>query len=169
MASGKAFYDRIFGSGPLIAAASGMCLGAAWLLEQATPEFGWSIPGGTRLSIMAGSVALCIAIIAWSVRTLRPERRGTELVTDGPFRYVRHPLYAACLTILGPGLVFALAHPAYILALVGAHLAAHGLIGREERLMADWFPQQYTAYCARTRRFIPLPATGRSAPSGPVA
>lgn len=167
MAPGSAFYDRVFGSGPMIAAASAVCFGAAWVLEQAMPELSWTFPMAMRLSVLSVGLALTIAVIAWSLRTLRPARRGTELVIDGPFRYVRHPLYAACLSIFGPGLVFALAHPAYILALAAAHLAANRLIGREERLMARWFAQSYEAYCARTGRFLPRPrpATGPSGPS----
>ncbi|XBQ17359.1 MAG: isoprenylcysteine carboxylmethyltransferase family protein [Oceanicaulis sp.] len=161
------FYDRIFGSGPMIAAASGSALALAWIVEQASPDLRWPIPAWLRLGAIAAGCILAAAIIIWSVLTLRPERRGAELVTDGPFRYVRHPLYAACLAIFGPALVVALAHPAYAGALVLAHVAAHQLIRREERLMTSWFPQSYDAYAAQTGRFLPRPRIGSASASPP--
>lgn len=148
-------YRRIFGSGPMIALSGAVFLDLGHLLETAVPDFAWTIPASLRYGVVSASLVLATAVIVWSVRTLRPEQRGAELVTTGPFRYVRHPLYAACLSIFGPGLVIALGHPAYLLSLMATHLAAHRLIGFEEGLMRDWFPREYAAYCARTGRFIP--------------
>lgn len=148
-------YDRIFGSGPLIAAASAVSIFAAALLADASPNLAWPIPAPVRAGVLGAGIIIAAAIILWSVRTLRPERRGAELVTTGPFRFVRHPLYAACLTIFGPSLVAALAHPAYLAGLLGAYGAAHYLIRGEEALMSAWFPETYPPYLRRTGRFIP--------------
>ncbi|MEQ8405379.1 MAG: isoprenylcysteine carboxylmethyltransferase family protein [Oceanicaulis sp.] len=163
------FYDRIFGSGPMIAAAGASALALAWCIEQASLDLSWPIPAWLRLGVFAVGCILAAAIIIWSVLTLRPERRGAELVKDGPFRYVRHPLYAACLSIFGPALVVALAHPSYAGALVLAHVAAHRLIRREERLMTSWFPQSYDAYAAQTGRFLPRLPIGSTPASPPPA
>ncbi|MEE2566289.1 methyltransferase family protein [Hyphobacterium marinum] len=155
MPSAKRFYDRIFGSGPAIAAAAALCLLAGWVTARLTPVLSLDLPLMLRATALASGTMLALGLIGWSVWTLRPEHRGTELVTRGPFRLVRHPLYAACLSLFGPGLIIALSHPAYAVALVLAYLAAHRLIGREEALMANWFPDSYPAYCTRTGRFWP--------------
>lgn len=154
MAIARNFYNRIFGSGPLIAVAGAASISGAALLAAASPGLAWPVPVTVRVGVLAAGVFLASGIIVWSVLTLRPDRRGTELVTSGPFRFVRHPLYAACLTIFGPSLVVALAHPAYLAGLGCAYASAHFLIRHEEALMEAWFPA-YAAYCERVGRFIP--------------
>jgi protein-S-isoprenylcysteine O-methyltransferase Ste14 len=163
MSSSKGVYDRIFGSGPAIGAASAGLLAMAWSVSLATPELVWQLPGAVRLAAFITGSGLAVGFILWSVHTLRPQARGSELVTGGPFALVRHPLYAACLSLFGPGLVIGLAHPAYGGALVLTHVIANVLIRREEGLMARWHPDHYPAYCARTGRF--WPRFGFAAPS----
>lgn len=164
MTSGNGLYNRIFGSGPLIAVAGAASISGAAVLAAASPGLAWPLPLAVRVGVLAAGVCLAAGVIAWSVLTLRPGRRGTELVTSGPFRFVRHPLYAACLTLLGPSLVIALAHPAYLAGLGCAYASAHFLIRHEEALMEEWFPASYAAYCQRVGRFVPrLP--GRRVPS----
>jgi protein-S-isoprenylcysteine O-methyltransferase Ste14 len=79
---------------------------------------------------------------------------GHELVTDGPYRYVRHPSYlGAILALVGWVLVFR--------SSVGLLVSALGipvLIGRiesEEALLASQFGSAYQEYRARTWRLLP--------------
>ena len=81
-----------------------------------------------------------------------PEAR--RLVTGGPYRLIRHPLYAAeilaasALVIARPGLWATLALAPFIaVQMLRATF--------EEGLLARAFPE-YKAYAARTRRLIPL-------------
>ena len=150
-----AAYNRIFGSGPAIALAGAGALLIGRGLARLTPELALPVPASLRLAGLVLALGLGSALIAWSVRTLTPERRGRALVTGGPFRFVRHPLYAAFLSILAPALILVLAHPAYLATLVLAHAGAHLVIGHEEALMAEWFPDSYPAYRRRTGRFVP--------------
>jgi protein-S-isoprenylcysteine O-methyltransferase Ste14 len=77
-----------------------------------------------------------------------------ELVTSGPYRYVRHPIYS--------GLLFALVGSAVALNLLV--LAPMLVIGWffyraatvEERNLAATFPTTYPQYQARTRKLIPF-------------
>lgn len=160
MICAKSLYDRIFGSGPAIAVASALCIAAGWIMARSTPSLAWSLPAHVALAGLSLSTVIAVAIIAWSVHTLRPERRGAELVTGGPFRFVRHPLYAAGLSVIGPAL--ALSHPVYIGAVILAHVCANRLIRREESLMGKWFPDSYPAFCRRTARFFPVPVARAS-------
>jgi len=75
------------------------------------------------------------------------------LVTTGPYRFIRHPIYtAACLF----GWAGALASGSMLAILLGALLFA-GALGRmlcEERLVAQAYPE-YREYARATKRMIP--------------
>jgi protein-S-isoprenylcysteine O-methyltransferase Ste14 len=77
-----------------------------------------------------------------------------ELVTSGPFRFVRHPIYAGILLALaGTGLASYL----YWLFLVAPMAFFFVYCARvEERLMASSFPRAYPSYRARTKMLIPF-------------
>lgn len=77
-----------------------------------------------------------------------------ELVTSGPYAFVRHPIYtgiicAAFGTAL-TGTVFG------IVVFVFATLAFLRRIKKEEGIMLGLFPSAYPAYQARTKRLIPF-------------
>jgi protein-S-isoprenylcysteine O-methyltransferase Ste14 len=77
-----------------------------------------------------------------------------ELVTSGPYRFVRHPIYSGILLAL---LGTALATDLYfliVLALMAAYFIHSARV--EERLMADAFPDAYASYRARTKLLIPF-------------
>ncbi len=90
---------------------------------------------------------------SWSV-TLEV-REAHTLVTDGVYRYVRHPMYAAfwlwalAQALLLPNWVAGLA------GLIGFGILFAFRIGREEAMMVEAFGDEYRAYRARTKRIIP--------------
>jgi protein-S-isoprenylcysteine O-methyltransferase Ste14 len=77
-----------------------------------------------------------------------------ELVTSGPYRFVRHPIYSGILLgLLGT----ALAVDLYVLvavAIIGAYFVYCAKV--EEGLMIDSFPTTYPSYRARTKMLIPF-------------
>jgi len=88
----------------------------------------------------------------WGMPMTRKEE--PELVTSGPYRFVRHPIYSGLLLAL---LGTALATNLYLLiALVvgGAYFIYSATV--EERLMTDSFPAQYGIYKAATKMLIPF-------------
>jgi protein-S-isoprenylcysteine O-methyltransferase Ste14 len=105
--------------------------------------------------ILGGTV-----VVAWSMRVFRSWRLaaalapGHELCTDGPFRWVRHPIYlgfdllAAGTALWLPSLFSAVA--ILVVAVVG-DLRARS----EERLLLDAYGERYRAYARTTRRFVP--------------
>lgn len=113
-------------------------------------------PGWLLAATSVGMTA-AYAFVVWALLTLRrsfsifPEAR--KLVRHGPYALVRHPLYAAYIVTY---LLVALPRvgPA-ALALVALGIAGEVLRARnEERVLASTFPE-YSAYAARTPRFLP--------------
>ncbi len=82
-------------------------------------------------------------------------QEGQQLVTHGPYRWVRHPMYGALFLIhLGIGMVTANALVA--LAFLGAILIMYFLrVSAEERMLRHFFGESYRAYMERTGRLFP--------------
>ena len=104
--------------------------------------------------LLAGGLIFAIASLAFLGRCfgILPDVRG--LVTRGPYRVVRHPLYLGELTSL---LGIALGADRWLLA-VALWLVAVGLqlvrTKYEERSLRAEFPE-YSQYAERTKRLIP--------------
>ena len=89
----------------------------------------------------------------WSV-TLEL-RENHRLITQGVYRYVRHPMYAALfLYAIGQALVVPnwVVGPSYFVAF-GFLFAFR--IRAEERMMLETFGDEYAAYVARTKLLVP--------------
>lgn len=77
-----------------------------------------------------------------------------ELVTSGPYRYVRHPIYSGMLAgMLGTALATSLY---WLVALVVAGGYFIYSAFREEQYMLAQFPDTYPAYKRRTKMLLPL-------------
>lgn len=80
--------------------------------------------------------------------------RGHKLITDGPYRYVRHPLYLG-IGILGIGAVICSLNPLVAAAMLLFWLAVATRIPREERLMASKYRGRWTSYRTNTGCLLP--------------
>lgn len=81
-------------------------------------------------------------------------KEGHELVTTGPYRYVRHPIYTGMfLAILGSALITG---RVFLLILAGMAIYCIYSARTEERLMLEQFPEQYAQYKRRTKAIIPF-------------
>jgi protein-S-isoprenylcysteine O-methyltransferase Ste14 len=77
-----------------------------------------------------------------------------ELVTSGPYRFVRHPIYSGILlAVLGTSLATNL-YWAIALIVIGAYFVYSARV--EERLMSSSFPTVYPSYRAKTKMLIPF-------------
>ena len=97
---------------------------------------------------------------AWSARTLGsglvlPAEAPAALVTTGPFGIVRHPFYLS-LALCTAGLGLALGSLTGTALLFVLFLAASAWRARlEDRVLAAAFPQEFAAWAARVRGFLP--------------
>jgi protein-S-isoprenylcysteine O-methyltransferase Ste14 len=82
------------------------------------------------------------------------EKAEPELVTSGPYHFIRHPIYSGILlgmlgTALATNIYWLIA-----LALVGAYFIYSATV--EEKLMTTNFPTQYPSYKVHTKMLIPF-------------
>lgn len=143
--------SRFAVAGRLLVAAQFALIG--WLIWPLTPQV-WSLPA---LALLACAVALGV----WTLFhnrpgnfNIRPEPKTSgRLVTGGPYRYLRNPMYSAVLLFAAAEVLAYrdLWKIACWVALAAVLLAKAML---EERGLRALFPD-YAAYAKRVRRFIP--------------
>jgi protein-S-isoprenylcysteine O-methyltransferase Ste14 len=99
-------------------------------------------------------LALATLRILSRAHTPDPMKPTTALVTEGPFRYSRNPIYLA-LTLLYVGMAL-LVNAWWILLLVVPVLVVirYGVIAREEVYLARKFGEAYRQYTAQVRRWL---------------
>jgi len=116
----------------------------------------------TAVAATAGC-ALCaagLAFAAWARVTLGRSwgmpmtvHEKPELVTSGPYRYVRHPIYTGMSAmVIGSTLVF-LPAVAWCIGML-AYMIVSSV--REERDMAQRFPEAYPGYKRRSKMLVPF-------------
>ena len=115
----------------------------------------WARRSGVGLGVGAGG------LLIWTFRSLGHNltdtvvtRRDATLVTQGPYRWVRHPFYLAFATaVIANTLVTANG----FLAVTGtaAFLVMVGRTSIEEKNLIKRFGRDYVDYKRRTGRFLP--------------
>jgi protein-S-isoprenylcysteine O-methyltransferase Ste14 len=111
--------------------------------------------------IMALGLASSIYSLAWLGRSFSIMAVARKLVTDGPYRIVRHPLYA-CEMLMMLGVVIAnFSFAAVAVALVVVALLYRRMVN-EERVLSETFAE-YEDYARRVPRIIPWPIAQRAA------
>ncbi len=81
--------------------------------------------------------------------------RGAGLVTTGPYRLVRHPIYLGlALLAMGEALSFG-SWPALMIALSGIVPTFAWRARAEEKLLSRAFGERYAVYRQRTKMIIP--------------
>ncbi len=132
----------------------------SWIVFLSIP-----LPDWFRL-IMVGVTALSIPFTLWGYRTLGKNwvhtldpskflrRKKETLVTSGPYRYVRNPIYLGAFTFI---MALALVAANWLILLPALVLITiiYAQIGKEELMLIDRFGDEYREYMKRTPRFIP--------------
>lgn len=78
-----------------------------------------------------------------------------RLITDGPFAYMRNPIYSGTMC-LGFGMSALIGDPkAYLLAGLAFFFLYLGIVPAEEEFLHKQFGAEYERYCAEVPRFIP--------------
>jgi protein-S-isoprenylcysteine O-methyltransferase Ste14 len=136
---------------------------AAALAAMLVLRWLWPLPilGGAAFWPGVALVALGVGILIWGRRTLvaggtnvDPSLPSTAVITSGPYRFSRNPLYGGLAVVyLGLTLAFDAWWGIVVLALVliVMHL---GVIQREERYLERKFGDGYRQYRSAVRRYL---------------
>jgi len=128
----------------------------------ALPAFALSVPLYAALRWLAaaiGVICLAVSIRCWihmgrNWRMAVSVNDRTELITDGLFRRIRHPIYAFSMLLM---LCSAVVVPAWpMLAIAAVHLFIMNMKARnEERHLLQTHGDAYARYLGATGRYFP--------------
>ena len=115
-----------------------------------------------RIVITIGALFVFLAAIirTWGAAYLRTdvvhdtEQHSDALVADGPFRYVRNPLYFASLP-MAAGIGVLASRSGFVLLVLANWIFVYRLIFREEEALHESQGESYRAYCQAVPRFWP--------------
>jgi protein-S-isoprenylcysteine O-methyltransferase Ste14 len=122
------------------------------------------LPGAGTAALVRAGIAVGTAGIGLSAAgvvavlrqrtTVVPHRPVTRLVTTGPYRVSRNPMYAGqAVGLVGVGLAMGSWWP-LAAAAVGMLATSRLVIGPEEDYLADRFGDEYARYRTRVRRWV---------------
>lgn len=137
------------------------CLLLGWLLGFVVPaplsflEVGVRIGLGSFFSFLGFVFGLSALITLHRGGTpAEPWKPTTRIMTGGPFRFSRNPIYIALLCVL-TGLAFFTASLGIALSIALLFLLLdRGVVRAEERYLTGKFGEEYLAYRRRVRRWI---------------
>lgn len=104
---------------------------------------------------------LAFAVMPWARRSFQPgqfsihaEPEEGRMLVLGPYRYIRHPMYASALAIIWAGV---LGHFSYLNLVIGiaVTVAISIRIMSEEQYLRTYYPD-YMDYSRKTKRIIPF-------------
>ena len=110
---------------------------------------------GFALATISGILALWAFIVMRRAGTHIDTRRpALAVVTTGPFRFTRNPLYLSLVLLtLGLALIFNIAWAAILLIPVTI-IVHYGVIRREECYLESKFGETYLEYKRKVRRWV---------------
>ena len=143
---------------------AGLVLWFSPLVYLVNPNWmAWSklgLPDSVRwLGIGLG--VLCVVLIYWLFSSIRSgitptsaTRTDHKLVTSGPYRWVRHPLYTVGSSLF---ISFGIMADSWFIATLGilAFIAMAVRTPKEEDNLIEKFGNEYREYMNRTGRFLP--------------
>ena len=138
--------------------ALGLILAAGVAAGTLPPAPVW-IPLHTFIGLVVLAIGVGSAVAGFSnfKRSGTPVRPGAEplqLVTTGPYRFTRNPMYLGLLLFLASGLFFTQSLYFLVPPVVFFLLINLWQIPFEEELLVDRFGEAYRAYCKRVRRWL---------------
>jgi protein-S-isoprenylcysteine O-methyltransferase Ste14 len=111
-------------------------------------------------SFGAAATVAAAALRTWAAAFMRsqvvhdPRVRDTRLVADGPYRYVRNPLYLGAI-LMAIGIATAASRSGFVVLVLAIVLFQYRLILREERALKITQGESYRRYLERVPRLLP--------------
>ena len=113
-----------------------------------------SLLGLIPLALGVGIAAAGARLFVRSGTTIKPFEESSSLVSNGPFRYSRNPMYVGMvLVLLGVGLTLGSLAP-FIVVPASVAVIRFRFIRAEEAMLAAKFGDEYAAYQHEVRRLL---------------
>jgi protein-S-isoprenylcysteine O-methyltransferase Ste14 len=134
----------------------GVCIGLVFpLYVPATVAPNTTLAAGATLFALGALIAGWGWVTFHIARTTRvPGERSTQLVTWGPYRFTRNPMYAGlALAYVGEAALLRQVWPVVLLPLVLAYVNSV-VIPLEQTRLSEVFGDSYEQYMRRVRRWV---------------
>lgn len=136
-----------------------LAFGAMWLLEKYAPLASVLSPPFSYAGVLP--IMLGMALAGWGAGLFRklgtpviPFDKSTVLVTQGPYRFTRNPMYLGMVVVLvGVWLLLGSASPALVVPLFWLVIEFR-FVRAEEAFMEALFGSEYLDYKRRVRRWL---------------
>jgi protein-S-isoprenylcysteine O-methyltransferase Ste14 len=135
---------------------------AAWGATSAWPGV-FRLRWLPDIVVTAGVVLTAAGVVMWlvgAVTVMRAYNRD-QLVTSGVFALVRHPIYAAWITLIFPGLALLIRSWPMLITPWIAYAIFRRLIHREDEYLEQRFGQAYRDYRRHVNEVIAIPRFGQ--------
>ncbi len=139
----------------MLAAVALYAIYPAWLGSLAISLPDWACWLGVAIGILSLGLLIWVhAVLGRHWNTNLRLQEGHRLVTTGPYRRVRHPMYSALIGVFS-GLALIAANWLMVPLLLGSAYALVRRVGKEEAMMIAVFGDEYRDYMRRSGRFLP--------------
>ena len=119
----------------------------------------------TQIFMTVPCIALCLFGMIWFNRSLNLREvhllnRKNELITHGPFSYVRHPLYATLMITMPPLAIIWRSDLIFIVPWALIVIVFHYIVRLEERGLIKIFGDEYERYQRHVPTLLPFKGSG---------
>jgi len=134
-------------------------------LVQKWISYPFSVSVKTQVFLSAPCITLCLFGVIWFNRSLNLIEvhlvHGREqLITHGPFSYVRHPLYATLMITMPPLVIIWRSDLIFIAPWVLIVIVSHYIVRIEERRLIKTFGDAYKRYQRHVPALLPFKGAG---------
>jgi len=128
-------------------------------------SFPLSLTVETQIFMTVPCIASCLFSVIWFNRSLNLREvhllnGKDELITHGPFSYVRHPLYATLMITIPPLAIIWRSDLLFIVPWVLIVIVSHYIVRLEERGLIEIFGEEYKRYQRHVPALLPFKGAG---------
>lgn len=112
------------------------------------------VPFYLRMVVSIIVIAISLYLLNASHKVVAGEHRPEKVISDGVFKYIRHPLYMSALLFYLALVISTLSIISFALWL-GIFIFYNYLASYEEKLLISKFGEEYVSYRHRTGKWLP--------------